>query len=412
MKLKKALVLIFVFMVSFLAFNKEVFADGAIIQCKYTGIAGKDISTKWKVNELNIMKIDGKNTTVSCNITGGLITGGCKPSTSSLVVYDSNEKTFYCPNKIYLNKDSINMFSLATTHRTDGEAYFVLSNPTIQTMGKTSIVAKIYTPAEQGDNGTLKACASGGKASWDSLNNGSTEIRYTSKDNNGKDVQNRVSTNITKLSRQEQNISGADAASMISQINAMKQHIQTVYYTKVNNTDYPKFCYFSTDDKLQEINDKIKGLNSALTYYTNVVKKSTDLNETQKKQAEQIANNAKNLLKDIPRGTTITSYDPGDDVIDCAHLIDEDLKAVIQLVLKWVRIGAPIVLIILMSVDFGQAVISQDQDAMKKATSKAVKRAIAAVALFFVPLLVSVMINWVDSSYFDKNASNCEEVLK
>ena len=412
MKLKKALVLIFVFMVSFLAFNKEVFADD-YVQCDYIVTKGKDIDTSWKVDNgtVSIIRWDNGRTNTYCTMTYGVFSGGCDKSISSLPVYDSNEKVFYCPNKIYLNKDGTTTFSVAATHRTDGEAYFVLSNPTIKGISKTNAV-KIYTPAEQGDNGTLKACASGGKASWDSLNNGSTEIRYTSKDNNGKDVQNSVSTNITKLSRQEQNISGADAASMISQINAMKQHIQTVYYTKVNNTDYPKFCYFSTDDKLQEINDKIKGLNSALTYYTNVVKKSTDLNETQKKQAEQIANNAKNLLKDIPRGTTITSYDPGDDVIDCAHLIDEDLKAVIQLVLKWVRIGAPILLIILMSVDFGQAVISQDQDAMKKATSKAVKRAIAAVALFFVPLLVSVMINWVDSSYFDKNASNCEEVLR
>lgn len=411
MKLKKALILIFVFMVSFLAFNKEVFAD--YVQCDYIVTKGKDIDTSWKVDNgtVSIIRWDSGRSHTYCTMTYGVFAGSCYKSLSSLPVYDDNEKVFYCPNKLYLNKDGTKTFSVAATHRTDGEAYFVLSNPTIKNTSKTNAV-KIYTPAEQGDNGTLKACASGGKASWDSLNNGSTEIRYTSKDNNGKDVQNRVFTNITKLSKQEQNISGADAASMISQINAMKQHIQTVYYTKVNNTDYPKFCYFSTDDKLQEINDKIKGLNSALTYYTNVVKKSTDLNETQKKQAEQIANNAKNLLKDIPRGTTITSYDPGDDVIDCAHLIDADLKAVIQLVLKWVRIGAPILLIILMSVDFGQAVISQDQDAMKKATSKAVKRAIAAIALFFVPLLVSVMINWVDSSYFDKNASNCEEVLK
>ena len=52
----------------------------------------------------------------------------------------------------------------------------------------------------------------------------------------------------------------------------------------------------------------------------------------------------------------------------------------------------PILLIVLGSVDFANAIISGDQDALKKSGSKFMKRAIAAVAVFFVPLLVKVLL--------------------
>ncbi len=100
-----------------------------------------------------------------------------------------------------------------------------------------------------------------------------------------------------------------------------------------------------------------------------------------------------------------------DQPISCEHLLDEDLKKVINLVMDIVRIAAPILLIVLTAVDFAQVVISQDQDAMKKAISKVIKRAIAALALFFIPLFVKVMINWIDTSeYFNPENVNCEEV--
>ena len=98
---------------------------------------------------------------------------------------------------------------------------------------------------------------------------------------------------------------------------------------------------------------------------------------------------------------------------NCNSLIDEDLKIIIKIVLKWIQIGAPILLILLVTVDFGQAVISNDNDAIKKATSKAIKRTIAALALFFIPLIVRVLIDKVDSTpFFDKDKTNCSDIFK
>ena len=100
--------------------------------------------------------------------------------------------------------------------------------------------------------------------------------------------------------------------------------------------------------------------------------------------------------------------------LSCDQMLDTDLIAVIKLALKWIRIGAPIVLIILVAVDFSQAVISNDKDAVNKAVSKAIKRGIAAIVLFFIPLIVSVMIDWIGDAegYYDKDLSDCSVVFE
>lgn len=132
-------------------------------------------------------------------------------------------------------------------------------------------------------------------------------------------------------------------------------------------------------------------------------------------------NNVINKSLNVDGTTTGKKFDSSDtDFIEdsktefsCEGLLDKDLKDVLQLLLKWVRIGAPIALIVLVTVDFSSAVISNDQDAIKKATNKAIKRGIAAIALFFIPLIVSIMISWLDESdYFNPDRVNCEEVYK
>ena len=62
------------------------------------------------------------------------------------------------------------------------------------------------------------------------------------------------------------------------------------------------------------------------------------------------------------------------------------------------QIGIPILLIIMGSIDLGKAVMSSDDKEIKGATSKLIKRAIAAVAVFFVATIVSLLMNMFDSS--------------
>ncbi len=75
------------------------------------------------------------------------------------------------------------------------------------------------------------------------------------------------------------------------------------------------------------------------------------------------------------------------------------LLAVVQFIRRGVfpviQIGIPIILILMGSIDLGKAVMSNDDKEIKGATGKLIKRAIAAVAVFFVVTLVSVVFGWL-----------------
>lgn len=73
----------------------------------------------------------------------------------------------------------------------------------------------------------------------------------------------------------------------------------------------------------------------------------------------------------------------------------EGLLPVVQFIKKGIfpiiQIGIPIILIVMGSIDLGKAVLSSDDKEIKGATSKLIKRAIAAVAVFFVVTIVSLL---------------------
>ena len=54
---------------------------------------------------------------------------------------------------------------------------------------------------------------------------------------------------------------------------------------------------------------------------------------------------------------------------------------------------APVLVIILGILDFVKALAAQDDDAMKKAQGKFVKRLIAAVVLFLLPLIIDYVLS-------------------
>lgn len=59
------------------------------------------------------------------------------------------------------------------------------------------------------------------------------------------------------------------------------------------------------------------------------------------------------------------------------------------------QIGIPILLILFGSIDLGKAVISSDDKAIKESTSKLIKRCVAAIAIFFVVTIVTLITNLV-----------------
>ncbi len=78
----------------------------------------------------------------------------------------------------------------------------------------------------------------------------------------------------------------------------------------------------------------------------------------------------------------------------CNGIFTPEALDLIDEILGYFRILAPIVLILMIAVDFGLAVMSSDakDDAMKKAISRAVRRGIAAILVFLVPTIVKVLL--------------------
>ena len=66
----------------------------------------------------------------------------------------------------------------------------------------------------------------------------------------------------------------------------------------------------------------------------------------------------------------------------------------------------PIGLIIMGSIDLGKAVLSSDDKEIKQATSKLIKRAIAAVAIFFIVLIVKLVMGLVTDAGADGDSDS------
>ena len=66
----------------------------------------------------------------------------------------------------------------------------------------------------------------------------------------------------------------------------------------------------------------------------------------------------------------------------------------LQWTLNLMKYIAIVALLVLVISDFLKALVENDKDALKKAGSKALKRFIYCVLLFFVPTIVEIIMNW------------------
>lgn len=71
------------------------------------------------------------------------------------------------------------------------------------------------------------------------------------------------------------------------------------------------------------------------------------------------------------------------------------ILSVVKTALTIIQIAVPILLIIMGSIDLMKAVMAGKEDEIKKAQSTFVKRAIAAVIVFFIPLIVNLVMGLI-----------------
>lgn len=82
---------------------------------------------------------------------------------------------------------------------------------------------------------------------------------------------------------------------------------------------------------------------------------------------------------------------------ECTNLIPL-INLVKKGIIPIIQIGIPIILIILGMLDLGKAVVASKEDEIKNAQKMLIKRAIYAVAIFFVVLIVQLVFGLLGSA--------------
>lgn len=75
-------------------------------------------------------------------------------------------------------------------------------------------------------------------------------------------------------------------------------------------------------------------------------------------------------------------------------LLGDSLTDLLNEIFTWIQYAIPALAVVLCTVDIAQAVISQDDNNIQKAQSKAIKRIIIGVAIFFIPMLLKIILNY------------------
>lgn len=85
----------------------------------------------------------------------------------------------------------------------------------------------------------------------------------------------------------------------------------------------------------------------------------------------------------------------------------EDLLDMIKSVITIVKIAIPLILIVLGTIDFAQAIFSSNEDGIKKAQSKFTKRVIIAVVIFLIPSILKALLSIAHSIWPVVDATLC-----
>ena len=81
--------------------------------------------------------------------------------------------------------------------------------------------------------------------------------------------------------------------------------------------------------------------------------------------------------------------------------------SVVSTIVTVIKIGIPILLIILGMLDLGKAVMAQKEDEIKKGQSLFIKRLIAAILVFLVVFVVQIFVRFIAGKDDNKDVTSC-----
>ena len=84
----------------------------------------------------------------------------------------------------------------------------------------------------------------------------------------------------------------------------------------------------------------------------------------------------------------------------------KSLMGIIVRIFDMIKISVPIILLIMTTLDFSKVVFTDSKDAMEKAKKNFTKRAIIAVVIFFIPVLLEIVLNYVNDASIKECLNN------
>lgn len=82
--------------------------------------------------------------------------------------------------------------------------------------------------------------------------------------------------------------------------------------------------------------------------------------------------------------------------LDCSYLLDAEILEWLEKGFLFIQIGSVVLVIVLGMLDFSKAVTASEDDAMKKAWQRFIKRIIAVACLILLPLIIEFVLGLID----------------
>lgn len=418
--LKYSLIIIFIFIgllfTSTICYAAGDNSNNNIPYCnyKYSGdLDGKDFSYDITIgyyqNKLGFYNQKTKKITDSLQVKGLYTVSISSDSKSAL---KASGTSFTCPSNVNMIFTSVDI--MATTFKKS----FNLT--------KDNSIIKAVDDGKNQNGNKLEKCSN---EHLSQMKNELTSVYETYLYNPVKIKINEIDS-LERYNNQDSNMNKTDISYLEnmgqSTINFYNSILKGAYATKKKEViqKYRESCTFDNNNStLKSIQQKEEELASTirtkLMNKRNIVKgwmQETGVDEATINQQNEQFN--RNILNSVDKMTD-TIDDVNDKVKNEINKINDDQELVVancgmfsdimpylKKVFTWIRILVPVALIVFGFVDFTTPVISNDKDALSKATSRFIKRCIIGVIIFFVPTILNLLLG-IYNDATGANATTC-----
>lgn len=161
-------------------------------------------------------------------------------------------------------------------------------------------------------------------------------------------------------------------------------------------------------NKYYTIKEELSSLDCTNVEDSSVVNKCNNLNLQKRNILSEIYRtneNEKQCTTQISKTEAILKENED----ECGVVLGDTINKWVNLIMGAFYIIGPVLVILFGTLDFGKATISNDKEALKKASNKFFKRILALIALFLSPLLTRLIISLNTSGqYLEGDAYSCE----